>query len=1278
MMGLVTTNSPCPMMSKSSIHEKERGGIHIKMATSQISLPEKKVKAIVEKLARDRSLKEPPICIFSGRNLGISHLQRSCDNMPLKIRRPNISAQKVHGEDVSEVIKVSAYQCTSKELQDKMMSGRWNNVKEDKDMVRTKCEVKPVVHVKENLPKVAENIMGEESSENCRSSMTTEKGQELEDTAKLILNSCHSPKSREKGEIFQEIDLHFGEEDWSNLPMWCSSEGDAEGDITFYSLSGSETSSSSSTLELSNFSCRSEASSFSGKENELLSPLYSSPVSIDASIFSPSLMCKSSLPAMHLQKQAISTDTLSHDDKEIFPAHPQTKSYNQSQSYEYLRVPEGMMETTECSEVGKINEIASFLKYKEISPSTSTNLESCHSPGIGVTIEKEDSRPPNELGVSPRFLLPTEECLGGLAATEVLLAKDFTPEINSDISQDGNDAASQLKLKTEYSMDLGSPLTEAFEENGNIQIDDGANDFAVTNMDSCYIKVGDHTSTVKSTPVLDLPIQRESSDVSVPLGTCLPLVDRDDNRCIHETSSVSSMDTRNTMSSESLQFTLQSIISNDQGKRFSSTEETFLESNTASWIDPQCSKRHVNVPVKSVASTDQLQCEKLNTKGSSMHAPRNYVNRKTKSFSFSRCPDHPIQTRESSSAIDGCKVCGNVTVSHVGWLNPTEKHPETYLAGRSPHGTLEVPSLHPLHENTSVWSPERASMKLVQRNHHLWSSPGHVQPISKILNKGSMPCKHPLNVDLENGVFRKPLSPISKRSGSSIIWKHELVPEKLPISTPETEHSHPSASASPSHPLISQGLLHCSCKDGFPYYSFSLNESEKALVAKKWKLNNRGREDFDWLYTFHSGPDNKTILNLLKKNKSKWVASKDENVFDLVGHMRVSSSLCPETNSFGSLEIAVETEFVLFGINIEHVKERPARQASSTEKSILFPDLSNHTRIPNGNCGDSWSTSIISSSPITDNINFVPSYAVYPKNSIKNKTTQELRLNQPSQQRFSEFFQSSIMSRSVDGNGACVENWGNWGISDAELCLSQPFSPHLELTAIVIRTPSSQTETVNSGTGKDTVSKNPGGWGLKFLNKRFHSSRSTHPHHQDDSCKLECSNNSAISPTPSSAVCTFDDQTPGQGLGSCHLSCKRRCKTSITALVPADMHGLPKMKSCGPSPLIERWRFGGGCDCGGWDMGCALTLLHNRKQRRNSDLLETNSRAEDYNSLYVLSKGEREDTPALTMTAVADGLYSVSFQSQLTTLQVFSIVLSMLHSREEIVIPPAMHNNNNN
>ena len=77
------------------------------------------------------------------------------------------------------------------------------------------------------------------------------------------------------------------------------------------------------------------------------------------------------------------------------------------------------MVMTKCSEVHKINEIASLLKYKEIPPSTRSNPESCHFPGIGVSIQKVNSMPPNELDVSPTFLRSTEECL------EVLLQMNY-------------------------------------------------------------------------------------------------------------------------------------------------------------------------------------------------------------------------------------------------------------------------------------------------------------------------------------------------------------------------------------------------------------------------------------------------------------------------------------------------------------------------------------------------------------------------------------------------------------------------------------------------------------------------------------------------------------------------------------------------------------------------------------------------------------------------------------------------------------------------------------
>jgi Domain of unknown function (DUF3527) len=46
---------------------------------------------------------------------------------------------------------------------------------------------------------------------------------------------------------------------------------------------------------------------------------------------------------------------------------------------------------------------------------------------------------------------------------------------------------------------------------------------------------------------------------------------------------------------------------------------------------------------------------------------------------------------------------------------------------------------------------------------------------------------------------------------------------------------------------------------------------------------------------------------------------------------------------------------------------------------------------------------------------------------------------------------------------------------------------------------------------------------------------------------------------------------------------------SVTAILPSGIHGASAWGEL--APLIERWRSGGGCDCGGWDEGCRLSLL---------------------------------------------------------------------------------------
>lgn len=54
---------------------------------------------------------------------------------------------------------------------------------------------------------------------------------------------------------------------------------------------------------------------------------------------------------------------------------------------------------------------------------------------------------------------------------------------------------------------------------------------------------------------------------------------------------------------------------------------------------------------------------------------------------------------------------------------------------------------------------------------------------------------------------------------------------------------------------------------------------------------------------------------------------------------------------------------------------------------------------------------------------------------------------------------------------------------------------------------------------------------------------------------------------------------------------------SIKVILPGGVHSSPNTGE--PSPLIQRWKLGGSCDCGGWDVGCKLLVLSNQNITSN-------------------------------------------------------------------------------
>ncbi|KAK9065837.1 hypothetical protein SSX86_015238 [Deinandra increscens subsp. villosa] len=112
---------------------------------------------------------------------------------------------------------------------------------------------------------------------------------------------------------------------------------------------------------------------------------------------------------------------------------------------------------------------------------------------------------------------------------------------------------------------------------------------------------------------------------------------------------------------------------------------------------------------------------------------------------------------------------------------------------------------------------------------------------------------------------------------------------------------------------------------------------------------------------------------------------------------------------------------------------------------------------------------------------------------------------------------------------------------------------------------------------------------------------------------------------------------------------------SMTVILPGGHHSVPRKGE--PSPLIERWRSGGRCDCDGWDVGCRLrTLANNTQSSRRSHPPESFD-------LFLQGDGISE-RPFFSLSPVKEGIFSVDYNSSLQLLHAFSICISVAECRK--------------
>ncbi|KAL4296534.1 hypothetical protein GQ457_12G004500 [Hibiscus cannabinus] len=242
---------------------------------------------------------------------------------------------------------------------------------------------------------------------------------------------------------------------------------------------------------------------------------------------------------------------------------------------------------------------------------------------------------------------------------------------------------------------------------------------------------------------------------------------------------------------------------------------------------------------------------------------------------------------------------------------------------------------------------------------------------------------------------------------------------------------------------------------------------------------------------------------------------------------------------------------------------------------------------------------------------------------LSRKVSEVFKSGPLSKQRTMSIFRRSMSLVEGSSSDPCQDMINNSDALDGTNLLDEQLPPNFELIAIVSR---------------DRFPENPrsevGGWGLNFL-RRTGVKQKVDP--------LE---------TPVPSACSRDTGD---------------CSTSMDILVPAGIHGGPRLQNGGPSSLLERWRSGGHCDCGGWDSGCPLTVLKARSSK-GGDLSPTET-SEACKLFDFFIQGSEHNSPTLSLSNVHDGLYFIYFQPTLSALQSFSIAVAYIHTQNPTLRP---------
>lgn len=478
-------------------------------------------------------------------------------------------------------------------------------------------------------------------------------------------------------------------------------------------------------------------------------------------------------------------------------------------------------------------------------------------------------------------------------------------------------------------------------------------------------------------------------------------------------------------------------------------------------------------------------------------------------------------------------------------------------------------------------------------------------------------------------------------------------------------------------PYMLQCYLQCIVRDGVPCYALTINNSEEMLLAKACAFENySSKEGCKWMYTFHSGRGKSR-----GKGASGWRNwnKKDSKTFtDLAGKMQVSTLLCSEGSPTGEITHSLVSEFVLFDGKAEDpVCSESLRFLSSGNECQNSPTL----RESPLSAQDASAFVLPSRKHMED----IPRGPTSARMSSKNATT--------------TLTQSYSPMKGTAGHqpGFSFDVWSDSDLTDPDVKHLSSCPSHLELAAIVIQIPTEDHEVGNHHPKNGACA-----WGLKFddsgkpedscsVHQTPASGRKlpqsgfkshSHMHQQSTHGEMASEDKNCCHLNPNGKSSSAQKAKLQQGVlknsehvtimlpkehhGVPNVGVSGPIPQRATIMLPIKHHSLPNGGECRPSSLIERWKCGGKCDCGGWDLGCGMKVFSTERSKKSATCDSNTIRSLSHNQpLNIYSQGKRPEV-VLSLSLVHEGFFMLNFQGELSPLEAFATSVAILHSRESL------------